>query len=290
MTDNLRGCLFMIASMAGFAMEDMFLKSAARVMPLGLVLLIMGLLGMLWFATRSQLAGEAVFPSGFRSPTMLVRSGFEVAGRLFYALAVALTPLTVASSILQATPLVVVLGAALIFREPVGAWRWILTILGFCGVILVLRPGLAGFDSLSLLAVLGLLGFAGRDLATRAAPSALSNTQLGTAGFAVLAFSGLVLLLHARTATTTTWAFPTVAALVNTLAATGFGLVGYSYLTRAMRTGDVSVVTPFRYTRLLFALGIGMLVFGERPDFLTLIGSAIIVTCGALVLASARRE
>lgn len=279
MTDNQRGSLFMTLSMAGFAVEDMFIKSSAQSLPVGQVLMVMGLCGALWFALTSLRAGETALPGTLLSRTMAVRSTFEVVGRLFYALAIALTPLSVASSILQATPLVVVLGAAALFGERVGARRWILTGLGFIGVLVILRPGLAGFDALSLLAVIGLLGFAGRDLATRAAPPALSNAQLGTAGFLVLAFSGAVILTFTQGPH-----LPTAPEAAKILGATVFGVLGYSFLTRAMRTGEVSAVTPFRYTRLLFAMALGMAIFGERPDAATLFGAAIIVACGVLIL------
>jgi drug/metabolite transporter (DMT)-like permease len=63
-----------------------------------------------------------------------------------------------------------------------------------------------------------------------------------------------------------------------------FGIAGYGALTQAMRTGQVSAVTPFRYTRIVFALAVGVLVFGERPDALTLAGSALIVACGLTLL------
>ena len=279
MTDNQRGSLYMVASMAGFAVEDMFIKSAARAMPLGQVLVLMGVLGVLWFAYQSHLVHEPAFPAALRSRTMVLRSGSEVVGRLFYSLAIALTPLSVASAILQATPLVVVAGAALIFGEKVGLWRWALTVLGFAGVLVILRPGLEGFDALSLLAVIGLLGFAGRDLATRAAPPALSNAQLGAAGFSVLGLSGLVILTFQGGPV-----LPEMLPLAKAFGAAGFGILGYSYLTRAMRTGEVSAVTPFRYTRLLFAMVLGVTLFGERPDLQTLIGSAMVVGCGILIL------
>ena len=279
MTANQRGSLFMVAAMAGFAVEDMFIKSAAKAMPLGQVLALMGALGILWFSLQSRRVGEPAFPTALRSRTMLVRSSFEMVGRLFYSLAIALTPISVASAILQATPLVVVAGAALIFGERVGLWRWALTALGFAGVLVILRPGLEGFDAMAILAVIGLLGFAGRDLATRAAPPALSNAQLGVAGFAVLGLSGLI-ILGVQGGPVLPEALP----LAKALGAAGFGILGYSYLTRAMRTGEVSAVTPFRYTRLLFALLVGVVVFGERPDLATLVGSAMIVGCGVLIL------
>ena len=284
MTDNQRGSLYMVTSMAGFAVEDMFIKSAARNQPLGQVLIFMGLAGMLWFALQSMRVGEPAFPNTLRSRTMVLRSGFEVVGRLFYALAIALTPLSVASAILQATPLCVVAGAAMIFGEKVGIWRWALTAMGFVGVLVILRPGLEGFEALSLLAVIGLLGFAGRDLATRAAPPALSNAQLGTAGFSVLAVSGMVILAFNGIV-----ALPTSVAAVQMLGAAGFGIIGYSFLTRAMRTGEVSSVTPFRYTRLLFAMVFGVTLFGEQPDLLTLVGSAMIVCCGILIFTRKSR-
>ena len=77
---------------------------------------------------------------------------------------------------------------------------------------------------------------------------------------------------------------PAALPLAKALAASAFGILGYSYLTRAMRTGEVSAVTPFRYTRLLFAMALGMAVFGERPDLATLVGSAMVVSCGVLIL------
>lgn len=282
-SDNLRGSLWMMASMAGFALEDGFLKGAAGAMPLGQVVLIEGLVGVLWFSLMSARAGAPPLPAAVLSRTMALRSGFELVGRLFYALAIALTPLSTASAILQATPLVVVLGAALIFRERVGLMRWALIGIGFLAVLLILRPGLEGFSLLSLLALAGMFGFAGRDLATRAAPPALSNAQLGVAGFAVLALSGVIILSVTGGVT-----LPAAPALTLVAGATVFGIAGYAALTQAMRTGEVSAVTPFRYTRLVFALGVGVLAFGERPDAQTLIGSALIVACGVALLTRRR--
>ena len=284
MTDNMRGSLFMILSMAGFAVEDAFIKAAARQMPVGQVLIVMALVGMAAFAAQARRAGDPPLPRGVLSRTMALRSGFELAGRLLYALAIALTPISTASAILQATPLVVVLGAALVFGERVSPGRWAVIALGFAGVLVILRPGLDGFEMLSLLAIGGMLGFAGRDLATRAAPPALSNAQLGVAGFAVLGVSGLVILSATGGAT-----LPSVSGAGLLAGACGFGILGYGALTVAMRTGEVSAVTPFRYTRLLFAMVLGIGVFGERPDGATLIGAAMIVGCGVLILGRRRR-
>jgi drug/metabolite transporter (DMT)-like permease len=274
----------MIGSMAGFAVEDAFLKSAAARVPLGEVIVIMGLLGALAFAVLARAQGTSPVPAELFRSTMIIRSGFELAGRLFYALAVASTPLSTASAILQATPLVVVCGAALIFRERVGALRWALIGAGFVGVLIILRPGGDSFDALSIFAVLGLIGFAGRDLATRAAAPSLSMAQLGLAGFAVLAVSGVVLMVWNGQSV-----WPSSLASAQIGGATVFGILGYGALTQAMRTGQVAAVTPFRYSRLLYAMVIGIVVFGERPDATTLLGSAIIVGCGVVILSQSRR-
>ncbi len=282
-SDNLRGSLWMMASMAGFAAEDGFLKAAAGAMPLGEVLVIEGIAGIAVFALVCRLSGAPPLPRAVFSRTMAIRSAFEIAGRLFYALAIALTPISTASAILQATPLVVVPGAALLFHERVGGFRWAMMLTGFLAVLLILRPGLAGFSPLSLLAVTGMLGFAGRDLATRAAPPSLSNAQLGVAGFAVLGLSGVLILL-----VTGHVAIPSLRAATLLTGASTFGIAGYAALTKAMRTGEVAAVTPFRYSRLIFALATGVLAFGERPDSQTLLGSAIIVACGLALLTRRR--
>jgi drug/metabolite transporter (DMT)-like permease len=281
---NHRGAVFMTAAMAGFAVEDMFLKAATRLMPIGEVITLFGLCGLVAFMALALRQGDALFPPALFSRALAVRSAFEVTGRLFFALAIALTPLSTASAILQATPIVVVAGAALIFGEAVGPRRWAAIIAGFVGVLIIIRPGLAGFDALSLLTVIALIGFAGRDLATRAAPPALSSMQLGIAGFAMLTLAGVIILL-----VNADYRPPTATGIGLTLGATLFGVFAYTSLTLAMRNGQVSAVTPFRYTRLLFALILGATIFGERPDGLTLIGSAIVVASGLYVLSQNRR-
>ena len=273
----------MVAAMAGFALEDMFLKSAAHLLPVGEILMIFGTGGTLVFAVLCVRRRQRLLHPAILTGPILLRALFEVMGRLFYTLAIALTPLSSASAILQATPLVVVAGAALFLGERVGWRRWSAIALGFAGVLIILRPGLDGFTALSLLAVLGTLGFAGRDLATRAAAPILSNLQLGVYGFAMMVPTGAGLMAFSGGAV-----WPDGLATVQMLAATGFGVAAYYALTAAMRMGEVAVITPFRYIRLVFALILGALVFAERPDALTLIGSAVIVVSGIYTLLRSR--
>lgn len=270
--------------MAAFSVEDVFLKAAAETVPVGQILILFGLGGMLAFAVFTRQRGEKLLHPAILSCPILIRAGFEVAGRLFYVLAIALTPLSSASAILQATPLVVVAGAALIFGERVGWRRWAAIAVGFVGVLMILRPGVEGFQLISLLAVAGMLGFAGRDLATRAAPPVLSNMQLGVYGFAMMIPAGAVLLaIYGGTVV------PGPMATAQLVAAVIVGVAAYYALTAAMRTGEVSVVTPFRYTRLVFALILAAVVFQERPDALTLLGGAVIVLSGIYTLLRSRQ-
>jgi drug/metabolite transporter (DMT)-like permease len=284
MNDNQRGGLFMIAAMAGFAIEDMFLKTAAQQVPVGQILMIFGTGGAIGFAILAKRQGARLLNPEILSRAILMRALFEVMGRLFFTLALALTPLSSVSAILQATPLVVVAGAALFFGEKVGWRRWSAIAAGFIGVLIVLRPGMDGFTPLSVLALLGMLGFAGRDLATRAAPKTLSNLTLGVYGFAVLVPTGAALLAWTGGAMV-----PDARAGFALVAGTLVGIAAYFALTVAMRTGEVSLVTPFRYTRLLFALILSVLVFAERPDAATLLGSAIIVGSGIYTLLRGRK-
>ena len=182
--DNLIGSLFMIGAMAAFAVEDSFVKAAALTLPVGQILILFGLGGALCFALSARASGAALFPRAALSRVMQIRSLFEITGRLFYVLAIALTPLSSATVILQATPLLVVAGAALVFGEQVGWRRWSAIVIGLIGVIVIVQPGSDSFSALSIFAIIGMIGFAGRDLASRAAPKSL-GTAIPVGGQAV---------------------------------------------------------------------------------------------------------
>jgi drug/metabolite transporter (DMT)-like permease len=275
----------MVLAMAAFAIEDMLIKAAASTLPIGLILTLFGLGGMLIFTGLTWKNGESVLHPSILSRPILIRAACEVLARLTFALAITLTALSSASAILQATPLIVILGAVFFFGERVGINRWLAVLVGLVGVLMIIRPGLEGFQVESLFAVIATLGFAGRDLATRAAPPVLSNMQLGVYGFFVLIPAGLILLIY----TGESVQFNVVAGLQAT-GAILFGVIAYYSLTIAMRTGEVSVVSPFRYVRLLFAIVIGLLVFGETPDMATILGSLLIVLSGGYTLIQSRRQ
>lgn len=283
--NNLQGAILMVLAMAAFALEDMFFKAVTQSISVGEALIIFGLGGLVVFIAMTKWRGEEIFHSAVLTNSIIIRALCEVTGRLFFALAIALTPLSSASAILQATPLVVAVGAIIFFKERVGLHRWVSIVAGFIGVMLILRPGLSGFEPASLFAVLGTLGFAGRDLATRAAPPVLSNMQLGVYGFFTLTIAGWILLGWEGELTV-----PNAATGLQMLGTIVAGVVAYYALTGAMRTGEISVVAPFRYSRLVFAMALGIFVFGERPDSITLLGSAIIVLSGFYTVMRERKH
>lgn len=289
--DNLRGIALMVAAMAGFALEDMFVKIVARTLPVGQILMLLGAGGALAFGALALRRGQRLWGRALLSRQVLLRNAGEVIATSGFVTAIALTPLSSVSAIIQATPLAVTLGAALFLREPVGWRRWSAIGIGFVGVLLIVRPGLAGFEPASLFAVQAVFGLALRDLATRATPRSVGSLQLATWAFAVLVPLGAAML-----------AFSGGAAAIGgadagrLAAALLFGVLAYYAIVEAMRVGEVAVVTPFRYSRLLFGIGLGMLVFGERPDALTFAGAGLILASGlytfwrerALSLARAR--
>ncbi|TDL74996.1 DMT family transporter [Palleronia sediminis] len=286
MSPNFAGALFMIAAMLGFAVEDALFKAAVVTVSPGLATIAFGLSGLVFFAGAALATGQPLFPRRW-SRWLSVRTGFEIGGRLFFALALAFAPLAETSAILQAAPLVVTLGAALVLKEAVPPAQWVAMAIGFGGVLLILRPAGALFEPALLFAVLGMIGFAGRDLATRAIPRDIGTLQLGVLGFGVVVVAGLVIWAAEGLPV----AAPGPRGLLLPMAG-AVGVLGYAAITRAMRTGEVGVVAPFRYTRLLAALLIAAIVFGERPDWMTYAGSVLIVATGiyTLTTSGARRR
>lgn len=276
---NLLGCLWMIASMATFAIEDALVKAASSTLPVGQILIIFGFGGAFVFAGILRWNKAPLFIIDVVSRPMRIRVFFEIVGRLFYVLAISLIPLSAATVILQASPLVVVAGAALIFGEKVGWRRWGAIFIGLVGVIIIIQPGTDGFSVLSILAIVGMVGFAGRDLASRAAPAKLSTSLLGLYGFlSVVVAGGFFSIWEAAP-----FVLPTLQVSVYIIGAVLAGVAAYFCLMRAMRIGEVSAVTPFRYTRLLFGVTLGLAFFDEKLSSSMLIGSGMIVLSGMFI-------
>lgn len=283
MTANLRGILLLTISMAAFAVEDALIKLASGALPAGQILLMISIAGTPVFALWGMAQGQPVFSHHALNGRMWTRNACEVVGSLGFVTALTLIPLSLASAILQASPILVTAGAAIFLGETVGWRRWTAVLVGFCGVVLILRPGLDGFDANALWAVLGVLGMAARDLATRRMPKTLPTMVVATWGFAAVGLLGAAMLAVSGGAVV-----PDGRSLALVAGALSVGIGGYWAIIEATRAGDVSTIQPFRYSRLVFALIIGALVFGERPDLATLLGAALVIGSGLYTLARER--
>jgi drug/metabolite transporter (DMT)-like permease len=269
----------MIASMAAFAIEDAFLKTVTKQLPVGQVLMMFGAAGLCVFALMARRAGASIFQAQVLTKNMLLRAVFEFFGRLFYVLAIALTPMSSATAILQSAPLFVVLGARIFLREKVDAKTWIAIFLGLFGVLIILRPSATDFSLLTLLALIGTLGFVGRDLFSRTAPSSLTKEVLGFYGFTTMMIAGACFAVWDGKPFVLLQAHQFMMLAAALLA----GVFAYTALMTAMRTGSIGAVTPYRYSRLLFGISIGVIVFGEQLDAPMLLGCAIVIGAGLFI-------
>ncbi|MTH64439.1 DMT family transporter [Paracoccus shanxieyensis] len=279
-SENFRAALLMIASMVFFAFEDMFIKLLTAQMPYAQVLGLIGVIGGLSFWAVLRLRGGRLFTRDLCNPALVLRNLGEALGSVLFVSALALGELAPTAAIMQALPLVIVMGAALFLGEPVGWRRWSAIGAGFFGVLLVIRPGIDGFSATSLLALLAVLCFAARDIVTRRVPAHVHSLQLSASAFLGLALVSIpmALVLGQRPVLPDAWQWLQVAGCLTV------GVLGYGLLVSATRLGEASALAPYRYVRLVFALVLALIVFHERPDTLTLLGAAVIVASGAYAM------
>jgi drug/metabolite transporter (DMT)-like permease len=283
--DNFRGAILMVLAMLGFAIEDSFIKLMGDAIPVGQIVALLGAGGTAIFAVVVA-QRRPLFERAMLATPVLTRAVGEIAGTVCFISAIIYMPLSTASAILQATPLVVTLGAALFLGESVGWRRWAAIGVGFMGVLMIIRPGLDGFSPLSLFAVGGVFGLALRDISTRKISANLSSMQLSFLGFLVLVPTGGVMMM-----VTGAPLAPMDLRLTGLMvAAVTIGVFAYYGIVAAMRVGEVSFVTPFRYSRLIFAMIIGIAFFGERPDVMTLLGGTVIVASGIYTVWRERKQ
>ncbi|WP_417699496.1 DMT family transporter [Pseudophaeobacter sp.] len=283
--NNLNGILLVIASMAAFTLEDMFIKRLSGDIPVGQILMMLGAGSGAVFAVAAIYKRDNLFaPGAWRGPAIL-RTLAEAIGAMAFATALSLVDISTVAAVFQALPLVITMGAALFLGEQVGWRRWSAICVGFVGVLLIVRPGLAGFDPAVFLVLLAVLAIAARDLLTRLVDVSISSAVVSFQAFASLIVAGGLLLLS-------TGADPVSVDGSQALMMLGgiiFGVGGYYAIVIATRIGDASAITPFRYSRLLFSILVGVLVFGERPDALTLGGAALIIASGLYTFVRERR-
>ncbi|PSL17431.1 DMT family transporter [Shimia abyssi] len=274
--NNLYGILLIVAAMVGFSIEDIFIKQLSDPLPTGQILLVLGLGSCIIFGGLAIFNRQNIFARAAWTPMMLVRALADGIAAMFFASALGRVDLSTVAAVFQTLPLVITLGAALFLGEQVGWRRWSAIAVGFCGVLLIIRPGSIAFDPNTLLVLGAVITIAIRDLITRRIDITVSSSVVSFQGFASLAVAGIVLLY----ATSRPPAPIGTSEAAMFAAAILFGAAAYWGIVTAMRIGEASVVAPYRYTRLLFSIVGGMLVFGERPDMLMLAGATLIIGSG----------
>lgn len=280
MTPNARAALLMTLGMAGFACEDALLKLLSQTLPTGEVLLLVGLAGMLAFGAWVSAGAEGLRPRNLLHRGVMARNLCEAICAICFVTALSLGDLSIASAILQALPLLMTLGAALFLGEAVGWRRWLSIGAGFLGVLLIVRPGTEAYQPGSALAVIAVLALAARDLITRRLPPSIGSGMLTASAFGAMAVAGLALLVVGRQQLV----MPGPGEALLLLGCVIFGLAGYLAMVIATRIGEIGAIAPFRYSRLVFAILLGMVVFSERPDAWTLAGAGIIASAGGYAM------
>jgi drug/metabolite transporter (DMT)-like permease len=276
---NQRGAFFMMVAMAGFPSNDALIKIATTDLNVGQIMFVRGLFATVLITLIAWHQGALKTPRFALHPLIWLRAIGEVGGTVSFIAALQQLPIANVSAVLQVLPLAVTLGAALFFGEGVGWRRWLAIAIGFTGVMIVVRPGLEGFNAFSILALVSVMFAALRDLATRKLPPALPSLFVSvTTSLAVTLGGGMLIVPLGG------WQPVSSQNMIVLASAAVLILVGYQFIVRAMREGDISFIAPFRYTSLLWSILLGYLVFADVPDTAMIIGSIIIVGSGLYTL------
>ena len=282
--DNIRGIMIMVLAMMAFAVADALVKMSAAFLSPAQVLFFLNSGGLILFTLLAIIKGEPLWDRRIFAPALLLRYVSEVIGMVGMVLALIYVPLSTVGAVTQAAPMLVAVLAVFFFGETVGWRRWSAIAVGFVGVLLVVQPSSDGFDVTILWAVMAMIGLSIRDLFTRLTPIGMPSTSL--AAYTMLAATPFAIA----------WVFyngeTPVPADVNWLVAipmVSLGSLGYLLLITSIRMADVSVVTPFRYSRIIFLLALGILLFDEEPSAMMLAGAALIIASGVYLILRQRK-
>ncbi len=279
--DNSRGIVAMNVAMFSFISSDTLMKYVTQTLPLGEAIFLRGAIASVLVGVVVAWSGDWREWRGMIEPRMAVRLVGEIGATLFYLVALVHMPIANVTAVFQATPLAMTASAAVFLGEKVGPRRWAAIAVGLVGVMIIVRPGLEGFDAWSI-AVLISVGFvAVRDIATARLPASapaslvtfVTAVTVTVLGVGVWPFEHLV-------GRRVEWVVPDpfLGGLVvaNAVAL----LAGYVGLLLATRLAETSAIAPFRYTLLVWSFLTGVLVFGQYPDTPTLVGASIVVATG----------
>ena len=279
MHDNAKGSLFMVGAMIGFTINDALIKIIGGHIPLFRMVFLRGIPATAFLLLLAWRMGILRVNAPRKDWVLvLLRAAMEVGAAYFFISALLRMELANVTAVLQVLPLSVALGAAIVFREPMGWRRLLAIVIGFCGVMLIVRPGPDGFTEQSIYALIAVGLVTIRDLASRRMSKAMPSIMGAAISSGAVGLSaGLASLSEPWVAIS--WVdvgYLASAAIVVALA--------YLCSVLAMRVGEITFIAPFRYSGLIAALIIGLIVFGEWPDALTMLGAGIVVATGLFTL------
>lgn len=286
----------MTASMVLFAIDDAAIRAAGTLAEGGAatpgeMAVIKGVSGMLVYGALMLREGTRPTPGlvrgMFADRAITARTIADLLAAMSIITALTLMPLSSFSAILQVQPLVVTLGAALVLKEAVGWRRWSAILVGFAGVMIIIRPTGEGFDSATIWALLAVATLAVRDLATRRVQVQFSTFSIVTLVATLLIPVGFIMHAAMETEPMFVGIAPEAWALI--LGGGVFGMTGYYAITLSMRIGELSAVAPYRYTRLVAAMILGFLFFNEVPDAGMVIGATMVISAGLFTLYRERQ-
>lgn len=284
MSANMKGAAFMALSMAGFSSNDALIKLVSDDLPLYQAIFLRGMIATALIGAVAWARGDFRHNPGSHDRRILgLRSIGEVLGTFCFLTALFNMPIANASAILQSLPLAMTLGAALFLGEPVGWRRYLAILTGFAGVLIIVRPGAEGFNAHALLAMAAVGFIVLRDLSThRLSPELPSFLAAFVTSLAITVSGGLVSVLDG-------WN-PVEPRHLAILGAGAVCLIGgYLFGVMAMRSGEIAVVSPFRYTLMIWAILFGWTIYGDVPDIWMLTGGGVIIATGLYTFHRERR-
>ncbi len=281
---NLRAIIYMMVSGATFVFNDSLMKLTMRDLPPYQTLVMRGCFGLIFALMLLKYNGEFSFRRSMISRPLILRGLFECFAILTYIIALAYAPIGDVTAIFQTTPLLVILGLILIYREKTSLRRLALIILGFIGALLVAQPGQGTISPLVMITFAS-AGFAAiRDLAARQIPSAVP-AMISTTVLIIIVLSGAALcgLLFEH------WLMPSPRNIALAIGSGLFVMLGHHFTLLAYRSAPAQVVAPFYYSFMVFAVIAGLAIFGDVPNLLSLAGMAVIVASGLAILTLEKR-
>lgn len=281
---NRRGILWMCAAMGCFVVNDSLVKYASQSMPGAQLIFVRGAMASLLVLVLVRSTGAGRCLREILRGQVAVRAWVDAVATFIYLIALFHLPLVNATAINMTSPMIILVLAAVVLRERVGLGRWVAVLTGFVGVLLIIQPRTEGFNAWSLACLLGTLLMAVRDLLTRSVSPGVPSTIITLASaLAVTVFAGAATLVDG-------WQPFGLFELALLASASVFLACAYYGLVIGMRHGELSVIGPFRYSGLLWALAIGYGVWGHLPDTLAWSGIAMLTASGLYVFYSERRR